>query len=98
MSYRISYRNNYNAHGVVECPMFRSLKDIETVLDELKKNIEENGHATLEDFYILTGGNVIKGDSECGWYDLLDVTIESTRYGYLLRMPMTTVINIVITL
>lgn len=94
MSYRRSYnRNSYGSYSVVECPLFKTLKDIETVLDELKKNIDKKGYATLEDFYVLTGGNVVNGDSEHGWYELLNVSIENTRYGYLLRMPITIVIS-----
>lgn len=93
MSYRASYnsyRNNAvygRIPGQVENPTFTSLSDVEKVLNSLKENIEKKGNATLADFYKLTGGVVVTGDSEYGWFDLLDTDIRKTRYGYELRMP-----------
>lgn len=92
MSYRVSYRNNRNCYGYrnykeVESPLFKSLKDIELVLNELKNSIDQNGWATLKDFYKLTNAVVVKEeDSNYGWNDLLNIQIINTRYGYLLDM------------
>lgn len=93
MSYGASYRNNRNCYGSrnyykeVESPLFKSLKDIELVLNELKNSIDQNGWATLKDFYKLTNAVVVKEeDSNYGWNDLLNIQIINTRYGYLLDM------------
>ena len=93
MKYRAtynSYRNNAfygRIPGNVENPTFTSLSDVEKVLNSLKENIEKKGNATLVDFYKLTGGVVVTGDSEYGWFDLLSCAIHITRYGYELVMP-----------
>lgn len=90
---RVSY-NNYGrpyygrVAGAVGIPTFRSLSDIDKVLNGINKSIETKGYATLSDFYKLTDGTVIEGDSDYGWFNVLDVSIRVTRYGYELVMPM----------
>ena len=91
MSYGTSYRNYYNTRtnfANPDMPSFKTLADIEKVLDELKKNKDEKGHATQADFYKLTNGDVFEEDFKYGWTELVGVNVRRTRYGYVLQMPV----------
>lgn len=87
MSYsRVSYRNYYRG-GMVESPIFTDLKVVSDVLDQLMKEIEDNGYVTLKQYYQFTSGVVSEDDSLVGWRSVLGATITKGRYGYSLMLP-----------
>ena len=93
MSYRnsyVSYRNN----NIVESPDFKSLAEIGQVLDHMGDYIADVGYATLDKYYQMTDGVVVEADSQYGWKSLLGFSIDVTRYGYKLRVPMPEIINV----
>lgn len=84
-----SRRTNYATYnyGWIEYRPFKTLSEIEKVIEQLKLSILEKGFATVAEYYELTNGEVIKGDSETGWTELTTVKISAGRYGYMLEMP-----------
>lgn len=92
MSRRVSYRRYGNGLGCgpVEIPVFLNLSEVEKVLSELENEIKRNGHATVADFYKLTGGRIMNEDTKYGWKHLLDCTVINGRYGYELQMTAPT--------
>ena len=96
MNNRVSYRGyrGYASKNNAEMVVFKTLSEVEHVLNELEKYIKSNGYATLSNYYELTGGIVVDNDSKVGWKDLMNVNISSTRYGYLLNMPLATALYV----
>lgn len=89
------YRPNNNVYYAnIEDMTFKTLTDVENVLESLKKEILEKGFATVAEYYRLTGGTIVASDYKYGWTDMLDCRITSTRYGYLLSMYAPKDINI----
>ena len=80
-----SYRGN--RQGVLDNVVFIGLGNVEAVLNKLDASIKSNGYATVAEYYGLTGGEVIDGDSEYGWASLINCQITRTRHGYELQMP-----------
>lgn len=83
-----SNRPYYQNNLYVEKPTFATLTDADNVLVALKQKIKEKGYATASDFYKLVDGESVSGDSEIGWFDILDAVIRVSRYGYELSMPL----------
>ena len=90
MSYnrRTYYRNDYG-RGMVEPAMFNSLNNVQKLFEALEKKIEQNGYATMADYYEIIGAVVLPDDSKWGWTNLLESTITRTRRGFKLSMPPT---------
>ena len=95
MCNRVSYRSYDEYAGFIQdMPTFRTLNEIEKVLDELNKIVKTKGFTTLADFYKLTDGVVIDGDELFGWRNLFEVRIRGTRYGYIINLPRASKIHI----
>ena len=81
----MSYRGNMR--GSIDNKVFANLRDADAVLDRLNMSIKNNGYATVSEYYSMTNGEVVDGDSSYGWFSLLNCQLTRTRYGYELRMP-----------
>lgn len=90
---RVSYGRRYHGRGMAERVVFNKLNDIDEMLTNLKNKIDNNGYATLADYYELVGATVLPDDSKWGWNNLLETNIVLTRLGYELSMPITICVN-----
>lgn len=66
---------------------FADRRDAEMVLNELHTSIQAYGHATVMDFYQLTGLETTFIDNDYGWYDLTGSSVRHRGGSYTLVLP-----------
>ena len=82
---RVSY-GRYRG-GMPERATFKTLTEVDSLLNKLNESIKLNGHATVAEYYKLTGGEIMTDDTKAGWSSFMGLHINKTRYGYELSIP-----------
>lgn len=97
---RVSYRdcydrdarsNNYvranTSRYSYEDIIFDKIDDAKEVLSKMDEIVDTYRQVFVADLYDLVGMNASTADHRYGWTDIRSARIESTRDGYLLRLP-----------